>query len=161
MYGYPQKMHQNEAPPSYEEATSSNPFMVPQIQGYTPVSCGFSGSTTESTGEPPPYSLNSDDIHIDVAFPSRQCPPYPTEYPSYFPANHYPPPPGYPVVSPTGTYLGQTNDRDCRQDRYIASFYPEDTAIEEQMKRRKIFCMLLIVFVVLLVIFAITKGILE
>ncbi|XP_061176562.1 uncharacterized protein LOC133184445 isoform X2 [Saccostrea echinata] len=157
-----QKCYQteNEAPPSYEEATSSNPFMVPQIQGYTPVSCGFNGSTIGSTGEPPPYSVNFEDLH-GGGFTYRQYPSYPADYPSNYPANHYPPPPGYPVVSLTGSYQGQINDRDCRQDRIIGSLYQEDPAIEKQMKRRKIICMLLVVFAVLLAIFAITKGILE
>ncbi|XP_048728625.2 uncharacterized protein LOC125646413 isoform X2 [Ostrea edulis] len=126
------------APPSYEEATSNNPE-GPPVQGYAPVQSTFNGPV----GAPgvPPYPVTSEGVG-GFTFPQ-----YPT-YPSSYPASHYPPQSGYPVANTTGqTCAGQYGQQ------YLTDTYA-------RMRRRKIIFMTLFIFIMILVIFAITRWLL-
>lgn len=133
------------APPSYEEATSNNPSSggTQPLPGYTPVQGGYGGPPPGV----PPYPGNSEGVG---GFTYPQYPSYPANYP----ANQYPPPSGYPVTNTTGGYPGQTCGGQYGQYGQTPQFAAD---MDRRIRRRKIIFMTIFIFIMLLVIFAVTR----
>lgn len=134
------------APPSYEEATSGIPQTThPSSYTYPLAQSGFSATTTGSS-DAQPHLLSSEGTQ---GLPYPQYPQYPSSYPS----SPYPPQSGYPINT-AATYQGQTcgvGYGQYGQNQQIPS------ELDRRMRRRKIVFMSLFIFIVLLVIFALTR----
>ncbi|XP_052683581.1 uncharacterized protein LOC128163929 [Crassostrea angulata] len=132
------------APPSYEEATSGIPPTT-DPSGYPVAQSGLSATTT-GTSDTQPHLLSSE---------GTQGLPYPqySQYPSSYPSSPYPPQSGYPINT-AAAYQGPTcgvGYGQYGQNQQIPS------ELDRRMRRRKIVFMSMFIFVVLLVIFALTR----